>query len=42
MNCMKKIVLTLLCMISGLLISEAQDWANLNRFRESKDRKSVV
>ncbi len=38
MNCMKKIVLTLLCMISGLLISEAQDWANLNRFRESNEK----
>jgi Lysophospholipase L1 and related esterases len=30
----KKLFFTLVCMMSCIMIAEAQDWANLNRFRE--------
>lgn len=35
---MKKLFLILICMISGLFMLEAQDWANLNRFREENSK----
>lgn len=35
---MKKLFLTLALMMSGIVIAEAQDWANLNRFREANEK----
>lgn len=35
---MKKLYLILICMIGGLFVTEAQDWANLNRFREANNK----
>jgi lysophospholipase L1-like esterase len=34
---MKKLILTMLCVTCSLFFSEAQDWANLNRFREANE-----
>src|SRR5690554_796556 len=35
---MKKLMLTMLCITCSLLVSEAQDWANLNYFREANEK----
>src|SRR5690554_2778722 len=35
---MRKILITLLCMAGSFFITEAQDWANLERFREANEK----
>lgn len=39
---MKKLMLTMLCITCSLLVSEAQDWANLNYFREANENLAPV
>lgn len=39
---MKKLMLTMLCITCSLLVSEAQDWANLNYFREANEKLAPV
>lgn len=39
---MKKLMLTMLCITCNLLFSEAQDWANLNYFREANEKLAPV
>lgn len=39
---MKKLILTMLCITCNLLFSEAQDWANLNYFREANEKLAPV
>lgn len=39
---MKKMVLVLTVMMCGVLFAEAQDWANLERFREANEKLAPV
>lgn len=40
MNLMRKLILSMLCVICSVLVSNAQDWANLERFREANEKLS--